>query len=72
MADAKEPDKPEEPLTDLDLRMFIIEHMASADIGGKVMVENMDMAFHWLRDGTVAAAEPVKHKPRVKIEASNG
>jgi hypothetical protein len=70
MADEKEPDKPEEPLTDLDLRMFIIEHMASADIGGKVMVENMDMAFHWLRDGVVPVSDAVKHKPRAKLVAN--
>jgi hypothetical protein len=72
MADAKEPDKPEEPLTDLDLRMFIIEHMASSDIMSEILIPSMDAAFKWLRDGTVPAKETGRRTPRLKIEASNG
>jgi hypothetical protein len=70
MADAKEPDKPEEPLTDLDLRMFIIEHMANSDIMPEALIPNMDAAFKWLRDGTVPAKEAIRRTPRLKIEAN--
>jgi hypothetical protein len=70
MADAKEPDKPEEPLTDLDLRMFIIEHMANSDIMPEALIPNMDAAFKWLRDGTVPAKEAARRTPRLKLEAN--
>ena len=32
-------------------RAFIIDVMADADIDGKVLVENMDAIFHWLKSG---------------------
>jgi hypothetical protein len=70
MADEKEPDKPEEPLTDLDLRMFIIEHMANSDIMPEALIPNMDAAFKWLRDGTVPAKEAARRTPRLKLEAN--
>jgi hypothetical protein len=66
-----EPDKPPEPLTELDCRMFIIEHMADADIDGGILVRNMDLVCRWLWSGEVPDAPGTKRAAvRAKVEAS--
>lgn len=41
-------------------RAFIFEHMASPDIDGKILVENMNMAAEWLKSGAMPKLEPVR------------
>jgi hypothetical protein len=63
--------KPSEPLTELDCRMFIIEHMADADIDGGILVRNMDLVCRWLWLGEVPEAPGGKKaSARVKLEAN--
>ena len=51
-----EPDRyPWADTKDRMLRSFIAEQMASADIDGRFMVENMQMAFDWIMQGTIPA-----------------
>lgn len=44
------------------LRCFIIEHMGSPEIEGKVLVANMQAAFEWIMDGTVPQPAPKSSK----------
>jgi hypothetical protein len=43
------PDYPWTSNTDEDCRTFIFERMASPEIDGAVLVDNMDRVYHWLR-----------------------
>jgi hypothetical protein len=72
MADEPDDAEPDKPVTDEDRRWLIVEHMANSDIDGRILVQNMDMVYRWMKDGVVPAAEPVRRPVRAKIEASNG
>jgi len=34
-------------------RTFIFYHLSSPDISGKILVENMELVFKWLKSGTM-------------------
>lgn len=40
---------------DEKLRCFIVETMATDDVDGKILVENMQAIFDWVKTGAVAA-----------------
>ncbi len=59
-ARTEEEAKPDPEFTDVDLRMFIIEHMADAEIDGRILVFNMEMVFQWAKNEVVPKLPSVK------------
>ena len=49
---------------DQKLRAFIASYMANAEIDGRILVENMEKVFVWVKDGTVPKAEKLR-RPKV-------
>jgi hypothetical protein len=45
-------------------RRFILECMANSDIEGYILLQNMQMVFDWLKDGTIARR---KVKPKASV-----
>lgn len=45
-----------EKTSDADLRAFIFEQYADAEIDGRILVQNMETIFQWIRNGTVPEA----------------
>lgn len=52
------------PDGDARLRCFIYECVASAEVHGRILVENCQMAFDWIKAGTVPPAEEPSGKRR--------
>lgn len=50
------------PEGDARLRCFIYECAANAEILGRIMVENCEMAFQWIKFGTVPPEETPKRR----------
>ena len=50
-------------------RAFIIDVMADADIDGKVLVDNMDAVFHWLKSGKVSRKTNALQRSSGEIQA---
>ena len=40
---------------DQKLRAYVLSQMASADIDGRILVENMNLVTEWIKDGTMPA-----------------
>lgn len=55
---------------DQRLRCFIVETMASADIDGRVLVENMDHAFKWIKEGVVPTQPVTSKTKRIALNAA--
>lgn len=36
-------------------RAFVLAHMANAEIEGRILVDNLQLIYEWLTDGTVPA-----------------
>lgn len=55
---------------DQKLRCFIVEKMASADIDGRFLVENMEFAFNWILSGTVPTQPTTVKTKRIPLNAA--
>jgi hypothetical protein len=55
---------------DQQLRAFIFETMANADIDGSIMITNMEATFQWIKNGP-AQPQPQKRSPVRKV-SDNG
>lgn len=40
---------------DQQLRCFIAKYYANSEIDGAIMVQNLDLIYHWVKDGTLPA-----------------
>ncbi|HZX69781.1 MAG TPA: hypothetical protein VFE77_03100 [Rhodanobacter sp.] len=47
------------------LRALVFSYMANADIDGRILAENMNIAAEWIKDGTVPM-RPRKPKEHVQ------
>ena len=54
------------PSIDEQRRAFVLAHLASPDIDAKILIEGMEIALRWLRDGTVPTRDD---KPRRSVAA---
>jgi hypothetical protein len=66
-----EPENDEFPFVtsaDERLRCFIVREMASSDIDGTIMVQNMDKVFKWVTTGKVPRMTYVKGKAVEVVE----
>jgi hypothetical protein len=47
-------------------RAFVLETMADAELDGRLLVQNMDLVYKWLADGSVPPTEKSKRVPTLK------
>lgn len=52
-------------ISDEALRIYVFTQMADSDIDGKILAENMEKAFRWIRPGKVV--EPCLMQPNSKL-----
>lgn len=53
-------------------RAFIISHMGNSEIEGKVLVDNMQRVFEWLKLGAVPKAKEQKKATISRIDNDEG
>ncbi len=46
-------------------RAFVLDLMADSEVDGKILVQNMEMVFQWLKGGTT----PLNPDKKVKLNA---
>lgn len=55
---------------DQKLRCFICERIASSEIDGRILVENMDFIFRWIKEGLVPTQPATAKAKRIPLNAS--
>ena len=52
-------------------RCFIFEHMASSEVDGKILVQNMEMVFRWIISGTIPSEKTASKLKAVPKEPTH-